>query len=327
MRMNSLLPAAIGLLLATGCNSTPAQTSASTESKPPAPSAEATTAVAAPSAAPSTIAVATAEVAATSAAPPPPAPPADLPAPADVATPPPGASKTASGLVSKVLKPGTAKDHPKTEDTVKVHYTGWTKDGKMFDSSVTRGEPTSFRLNQVIKGWTEGVALMVKGEKRRFWIPGALAYGDHPRAGAPAGDLVFDVELLDITVAPKPHAVPEDVKAPSASAKKTASGLAYRIVKKGTGTRSPKATDRVTVNYTGWTTDGKMFDSSAKSGGPTSFQLDHVIKGWTEGLQLAHEGDTLRLWIPADLAYGNKPTRPGAPVGMLVFDIDVISIP
>jgi len=77
-----------------------------------------------------------------------------------------------------------------------VHYSGWTTDGKMFDSSVTRGEPASFALNQVISGWTEGVQLMVEGEKARFWIPENLAYKGQP--GAPAGMLVFDVELLSI---------------------------------------------------------------------------------------------------------------------------------
>jgi peptidylprolyl isomerase len=72
----------------------------------------------------------------------------------------------------------------------------------MFDSSVTRGEPTQFGLNGVIKGWTEGVQLMVEGEKTRFWIPGALAYGDNPRPGAPGGPLVFDIELLSIETPP-----------------------------------------------------------------------------------------------------------------------------
>ena len=150
--------------------------------------------------------------------------PSDLPAPEDVAAPSPGAKKTASGLASKVLTPGTGKDHPGPTDRVKVHYTGWTKSGQMFDSSVTRGEPITFALNGVIPGWTEGVQLMVVGEKRRFWIPAALAYGEHPRGGQPAGDLTFDVELLDIVPAPKPPPVPEDVKAPPASAKKTAVG-------------------------------------------------------------------------------------------------------
>jgi peptidylprolyl isomerase len=79
---------------------------------------------------------------------------------------------------------------------VVVHYTGWTTDGKMFDSSVQRGEPAEFSLDGVIRGWTEGVQMMVRGEKRRLWIPEALAYQGEP--GKPAGMLVFDIELLDI---------------------------------------------------------------------------------------------------------------------------------
>ncbi len=73
---------------------------------------------------------------------------------------------------------------------------GWTTDGAMFDSSVARGEPAVFPLNAVIAGWTEGVQLMVVGETRRLWIPEDLAYGG--AAGAPAGMLVFDVQLLQI---------------------------------------------------------------------------------------------------------------------------------
>ena len=247
-----------------------------------------------------------------------------IPAPADVGAPPADAAKTASGLASKVITPGTGKDHPGPADKVKVHYTGWTKGGQMFDSSVTRGEPITFPLNGVIPGWTEGVGLMVVGEKRRLWIPGALAYGDHPRAGAPAGDLVFDVELLDIMAAPKPPAVPEDVKAPPASAKKTASGLAYRVLTPGAAGAHPTATSNVVVNYSGWTTDGKMFDSSVTRGQPARFGVGNVIKGWTEGLQLMTKGEKVRFWIPGNLAYGDKPSRPGAPAGMLVFDVELI---
>lgn len=247
------------------------------------------------------------------------------PAPTDVAAAPPDAAKTPSGLASKVLTQGTGKDHPGPTDKVKVHYTGWTKAGKVFDSSIGK-EPIEFGVNEVIPGWTEGVQLMVVGEKRRLWIPAPLAYGERPRGGAPGGDLVFDVELLDFKPGPKPPEVPADVKTAPADAKKTASGLAYKVVTKGKGTKHPAATDRVTVHYSGWTPDGKMFDSSVTRGEPTSFGLKQVIPGWTEGVQLMVEGEKTRFWIPSDLAYGDKPKRPGAPAGPLVFDIELISI-
>jgi peptidylprolyl isomerase len=241
-----------------------------------------------------------------------------------VAAPPADAAKTASGLASKVLTPGKGKDHPTATDRVKVHYTGWTTSGQMFDSSVTRGEPITFPLGGVIRGWTEGLQLMVVGEKRRLWIPAALAYGARPRPGAPSGDLVFDVELLDIVAAPKPPPVPEDVKAPPASATKTASGLAYRVLTPGKGTEHPSATSSVSVQYSGWTPDGKMFDSSVTRGQPASFRLNQVIKGWTEGVQLMTKGEKARFWIPGALAYGDKPTGQGAPSGPLVFDIELL---
>ncbi len=97
-----------------------------------------------------------------------------------------------------MLEAGTGTEHPAATSRVVVHYTGWTTDGRMFDSSVVRGQPALFPLNGVIRGWTEGVQLMVEGEKRRFWIPANLAYGENPGGGRPGGLLVFDVELIDI---------------------------------------------------------------------------------------------------------------------------------
>ena len=117
-----------------------------------------------------------------------------LPAPDDVSAPPADAETTASGLASKVLTEGTGTEHPGPTNTVTVHYTGWTTGGEMFDSSVVRGATSTFPLNRVIKGWTEGLQLMVVGEKRRFWIPAELAYGE---SGRVPGMLVFDVELFD----------------------------------------------------------------------------------------------------------------------------------
>jgi FKBP-type peptidyl-prolyl cis-trans isomerase len=119
-----------------------------------------------------------------------------IPAPPDVAAPPPGSLKTTSGLSTRVLQQGTGTRHPRPTDTVRVNYTGWTTDGKMFDSSVVSGQPAEFALNEVIDGWTEGLQLMVEGERRRLWVPEALAYKGAP--GSPAGMLVFDVELIRI---------------------------------------------------------------------------------------------------------------------------------
>ena len=241
--------------------------------------------------------------------------PGDIPAPEDVAAPPEDAAKTASGLASKVLKEGTG-NKPTAEDTVEVHYTGWTTDGKMFDSSVKRGQPARFPLKGVIKGWTEGVQLMKVGEKRRFWIPQDLAY--QGRKGPPEGMLVFDVELLSVVEVPK---TPADVKAPPKNAKKTKSGLAYVHLKEGSG-EQPTDKDTVEVHYTGWTTDGKMFDSSVARGRPAKFPLKGVIPGWTEGLQLMKVGGKTRFWIPEALAY--KGERP--PKGMLVFDVELLNV-
>ncbi len=244
-----------------------------------------------------------------------------MPAPDDLLTPP--ADASVSGLKSRVLITGTGKVKPTADDTVVVHYSGWDLKGKNFDSSYKRKRPASFPLRGVIKGWTEGVQLMVEGEKRRFWIPADLAYGEKPkRPGAPAGDLVFDVELIYID---KPLPAPKDVaKAPS-NAKTTPSGLKYIVLKEGSGAK-PKASDKVKVNYSGWTKDGKNFDNSKKRGVPAEFGLDRVIPGWTEGVQLMSIGSSYRFWIPGDLAYGDTPSRPGAPAGTLVFDIDLLDI-
>jgi FKBP-type peptidyl-prolyl cis-trans isomerase len=242
----------------------------------------------------------------------------EIAAPPDVAAPPADAQVTASGLASKVLQAGTGSDHPLAVDKVKVHYTGWTTDGKMFDSSVARGKPALFPLDHVIAGWTEGVQLMVEGEKRRLWIPAKLAYAGRP--DRPQGMFVFDVELLDILHAPD---VPPDVAAPPADAQHSASGLAWKVLNAGKGTRHVSADGSVLVHYTGWTTDGKSFDSSIPKGVPTFFRLDGVVAGWREGLPMMVEGETRRFWIPEKLAYRGAP---GKPAGTLVFDVKLIKI-
>jgi peptidylprolyl isomerase len=110
-----------------------------------------------------------------------------------------GVVSTSSGLQYKVLQKGSGTTHPRATDTVRVHYHGTLIDGTVFDSSVERGKTISFPLNRVIKGWTEGLQLMVVGEKTRLFIPSNLAYGFRSVGKIPAGStLIFDVELFGI---------------------------------------------------------------------------------------------------------------------------------
>lgn len=110
-----------------------------------------------------------------------------------------GVTTTTTGLQYTVLSTGTGTVHPTAIDKVTVHYHGTLLDGTVFDSSTDRGEPITFGLNQVIKGWTEGVQLMVVGEKMRFFIPSKLAYGNQSTGAIKGGStLVFDVELIAI---------------------------------------------------------------------------------------------------------------------------------
>lgn len=243
----------------------------------------------------------------------------DFSPPPDVAAPPADAAKTESGLASKMLSAGTLAEQPQRTDIVTVHYTAWSADGKMFDSSIARNRPATFPLNRVMAGWSQCVQLMAVGEKRRCWIPQALAYNG--QTGRPAGTVVFDIELLDTR--PTPMIAPADLTRPPAEAKKTATGISYKVLREGTGSRKPSAFSQVTVHYSGWTQDGKMFDSSLIRGAPTTFRLDDVIRGWTEGVQLMVEGERARFWIPENLAYKGQQ---GSPRGMLVFDIELVQI-
>jgi len=241
-----------------------------------------------------------------------------IPTPADVAEAPADAEKTPSGLASKVIAAGTGTAHPARTDRVTVDYTGWTTDGKMFDSSLTTGRAVTFPLDKVIPGWTEGVQLMVAGETRRFWIPETLAYKG--KEGRPQGMLVFDVKLISFTE--PPSKIPSNFKIPPSAAKRTVTGLYYQVLKPGSGRNHPMETSTVVVYYSGWMASGKLFDSAVESGKPATLSLTEVIPGWTEGIQLMVEGEKTRFWIPESLAYRGQ----GPVYGDLVFDIELVKI-
>ncbi|HKR66240.1 MAG TPA: FKBP-type peptidyl-prolyl cis-trans isomerase [Thermoanaerobaculia bacterium] len=234
---------------------------------------------------------------------------------ADVPQPPADAERFEDGLITQTLTLGAGMVHPRPRDIARVRYTVWKSDGTLVQR-VAAPQSVLLGIPKMIPGWGEAVQKMVVGETRRAWIPNALAGGKLKEGQS----LVIETELLEILESPT---TPADVAAPPADAKKTASGLAYKVLRAGTGTAHPKKRSTVVVHYTGWTTDGRRFDSSVLRGEPAEFSLEQVIPGWTEGLQLMVPGEKTRFWIPSKLAYGNDKTKPQ---GMLVFDIELISI-
>jgi peptidylprolyl isomerase len=247
--------------------------------------------------------------------------PAAIPAPADVAAPPEIAQKTKSGLFHRRLRAGRESEKPRAWDRVAVRYTGWTTDGVMFDSTEGRIEPAELELDKVIPGWAEALQLMSVGEKQRLWVPEELAYKG--RAGVPRGMLVFDLELIEVERSAAPPPVPKDVGAAPSTATRTASGLACRVLKRGRGKRHPSGASRVRVHFTGWTTDGRMFDSSVTRGKPESVLVSQGPWGWSEALQQMVEGEEARCWVPEALAHAGSSE---APPGMLIFDLELLAI-
>jgi peptidylprolyl isomerase len=238
-----------------------------------------------------------------------PAAPADLTPPAD-------ATRSATGLYTKQLAAGSGKATPNESDLVKLRYALWTSEGKLVDA-IAAPKVALLPLARMMGGLREAVLSMKEGDMVRIWMPENLgAMGRVPKGGM----LVGDVELVAIV---HPPVTPPSVGAPPADATTTRSGLAYKILKPGTGKKHPRDSDYVRVNYSGWTADGKLFDSTILRGNPAELGLNAVIDGWREGMQLMTEGEVMRMWIPARLAYGRQP---GKPQGMLVFDIELLAI-
>lgn len=238
---------------------------------------------------------------------------------------------TPSGLKYVFVQNGK-KDAVKASKgaTVKVHYTGFFEDGKIFDSSVRRGEPISFALGkgQVIKGWDEGISLMKVGDKLHLTIPYQLAYGEAGRPPViPAkSNLIFDVELIEVI----PEIKPDAYNTKGKDTLTTPTGLKYIIVSEGKKDASlALAGKTVSVHYTGYFEDGNIFDSSVQRGQPLSFELGKgmVIKGWEEGISLMKTGDKLRLLIPWQLAYGEQGYPGVIPAkANLIFDVELIEV-
>ncbi len=245
--------------------------------------------------------------------------------PPDVAAPPPKALAFKSGTKYEIVRAGTGTDKARAWDTVTFNYSAWDADGHMFDTTETRKRAMTappFRQSAVLE---EVLTSVTAGTRVRFWADSEkMAQGGHPLPNMPKGQLCYEVELLQIAKAANdPPPPPSDVAKPPSDAQKTAKGVFFKLLKAGPGGAKPKANDVVKVNYTGWTTDGRMFDSSLLRANPAEFSLMGVIQGWGDGIPTMSVGDKTRFWIPEELAYKGAPNRPQ---GMLVFDVELLEI-
>src|ERR1051326_7685907 len=211
----------------------------------------------------------------------------------------------------------------KEGDIVTVRYSGYMPDGKMFDSSVERGDSLKYNLGKGLKGLDEGIEHMMVGGKARIVVPYMLAWGEQGRPGLipPKTDVIFDIELLNAK--PKPEVKPFDTKGKDTIT--TASGLKYIVISKNPNGTPAEAGKTVKVHYTGYLTDGKIFDSSVERQQPIEIPIGmgRVIKGWDEGIVLMKTGDKFRLIIPSSLGYGDGGSPPVIPPkATLIFDVE-----
>lgn len=241
--------------------------------------------------------------------------PAKPPTPLD--PPPAQAIETASGLSYVVLKAAPAGARSVSADYVQYRATIWSADGVTRANAKEDG-PQTVAIKELIQrspGLARAVLTTPIGETRRWWID-----ADKLRPGYPGMPDLRHVVDLTVVGNADPVPAPADVAAVPANATVTGSGLAYRVLKKGTGRGHPSPDSLIEIDYSGWTTDGRLFDSSVLRKERAKFPLDGLIPGWKEGLLLMSPGDTFRFWIPGQLAYDSL-NLPDTPKGMLVFDV------
>lgn len=244
--------------------------------------------------------------------------------PADVAAAPQTAETTKAGVRYVVVRPGTGVAKARSFDTVTYHFTAWEPDGRMIETTEMKKRPTTIAPYRQPAAIEQVLTTMTVGQRVRFWTTGdKLAQSATPSSGMPKGPVCGELEVLSIEKGVEPPATPPDVAAPPSGAKKTPKGVFYKVLKAGKGGLKPNPSDTVKVNYTGWTTDGRMFDSSTLRNQPAEFSLQGVIAGWTDGIPLMSVGDKYRFWVPDELAYKGAP---GRPQGMLVFDVELLEI-
>jgi FKBP-type peptidyl-prolyl cis-trans isomerase len=251
------------------------------------------------------------------------------PPPADVSAPPADAEREPNGVVRKILARGKGTVRATAQSYADLRYAGWERNGKQFEGTDADGTPRRYDIKELAPGLTAELTQMVEGDKRRLWLPGALAYANRPNfANAPRGDMTFEIELVHVIQLPP---VPENVAAAPKEAKTTKSGLAYLVLKKGTGKHHPTDDTRANVIYTAWKPNGDMFQTSLIGGDVSAVRVKRLPPGWREAMVHMVEGDKWRLWLPGKLAFGElQPGQEalpfGPPPGPVVFDVELIKI-
>ena len=198
------------------------------------------------------------------------------------------------------------------DDFVKVRYT--IRSGDKVVDRTAPGQASIMPLARMMAPWRAAVEKMKPGETSTITVTSEESEGKMP----PGTVYEIETELVEVIKGPE---TPIELKAP-ATAERSRSGLAWVVLKPGDGTKKPGRRSTVRVHYSGWTTAGKLFDSSVLRGQPSELRLDKVIAGWTEGLTMMTPGEARRFWIPAKLAYANS----DGPQGDLVFDIELIEV-
>lgn len=222
---------------------------------------------------------------------------------------------TESGIGSVVLEKGTGLAHPKADDTLALYFKGWSAEGQQLFTNYQDPSPASINLKKTFPAWKEASQMMVEGETRRFWIPQGL------RPGAKGqGPAVFDLKLVEIL---PPSTFATELKNPPADAKTLPLGAKTVRVEAGDGLVQPTEDNAALLNYTGWTADGQVFDSTLNRGRPTMIPLGRVMPAFRECVEQMVVGERRRCWIPGQVAQGNWV---GGPKGDLVFDIVLVDI-
>jgi peptidylprolyl isomerase len=214
-------------------------------------------------------------------------------------------------------------DLPGLDDLVTVHFTTWSRAGQLFGDSRDNGVPETLPTARMRPGLSEVVQRMHVGEQRRIWVPAHASVfvpDDDDDPPPRMADLTVDLELVALRKAPVQAALQ-----PPAGASSTTSGLQYMFLKRGSDARVPELTDTILYKHSGWRANGRLVESSVLEGKGQTSVVFQMLPGLREGVRLMRVGDRAVFWVPANLAYGERPKR-RVPRGPLVFELELLAI-